>query len=134
VRIAACCGREMCVDELSDPRLANRGRSSNLFGRATSGQDWARAWRFCACGNDERAQKHAFRAHDAPFFLIEFDAPGERAEVIAAAVSAICPYAPARCPGKRLERLRCDRWPGAINRLRSPLSVAKMSGIVGKGR
>jgi hypothetical protein len=38
---------------------------------------------------DEHAQKHAFRSHDAQFFLIDFDTLGGRAEVIAAARPAL---------------------------------------------
>jgi hypothetical protein len=44
----------------------------------------AKTSRFCALSSDERAQKRAFRSHDAQFFLIDFDALGERTEVIAA--------------------------------------------------
>ncbi len=40
------------------------------------------------------------------FFLVDFDALGERAEVIAAVAAAIDPHARASCPVKRFE----SRW------------------------
>jgi hypothetical protein len=48
--------------------------------------------------SDKSAQEHAFRPHDPRFFLIDFDALGERAEVIAAVASAISPHALAGLP------------------------------------
>src|SRR6266699_978395 len=69
------------------------------------------------------AQKRAFRSHDAQFFLIDFDALGERAEVVAAVAAAIDPQALAGRPGKRLEGLWCDGRAGAINRVLGPLCV-----------
>jgi hypothetical protein len=51
--------------------------------------------------------------------------------VIAAVAAVLGPHALASCPGKRLESLRCDARPGAINRLLSPLSVKP--GLISRG-
>ena len=48
-----------------------------------SGTGHAKTCRFYAFSSDQRAQEHAFRYRDAQFFLIDFDALGERAEMIA---------------------------------------------------
>ena len=53
----------------------------------------AKTCRFCARLGDERAQKCAFGSHDAQFFLIDFDALGERAKMIVAVAAAIYPHA-----------------------------------------
>jgi len=81
----------------------------------------AKTWRFCAFSGDERAQEHAFRPHDAQFFLIDFDPLGERAKVIAALAAAIDPHALAGYPGKRLERL----WREMVGPARSIASSAR---------
>jgi hypothetical protein len=91
----------------------------------------AKTRRFRAFSGDERAQEDAFRSHDAQFFLIDFDALGERAEVIAAVATAIGPHTLARRPGKRLERFRCDRRSGAFNRILGSLRVK--AGLVARG-
>jgi hypothetical protein len=83
-----------------------------------NGGFWRFQWRR-ACAED------AFRSHDAQFFLIDFDALGERAEVIAAVTTV------ARRPGKRLERFRCDRRSGAFNRILGSLRVK--AGMVARG-
>src|SRR3974390_3590887 len=49
--------------------------------------------RFCARCGDERAQEHALGAHDANLFRVNFDALGERAEVIAAVAAALGSHA-----------------------------------------
>jgi hypothetical protein len=72
---------------------------------------------------DERAQERAFRSHDAKFFLIDFDALGERAEVVAAVASALGPHPLAGGPGKRLKGLWRDGRAGAINRVLGPVCV-----------
>ena len=75
--------------------------------------------------------EHTFRPHDAQFFLIDFDALGERAKMIAAVAAVLGPHALAGRPGKRLESLRCDARPGPINRLLGPLSVKP--GLISRG-
>src|SRR5882757_7482218 len=83
----------------------------------------AKTCRFCAFSGDERSQENAFRPRDAQFFLIDFDALGERAKMIAAVAAVLGPHAPAGCPGKRLESLRCDSWSGPLDRILGPLRV-----------
>lgn len=54
-----------------------------------------------------RPQQYAFGTSDANFFGVDFDALGERAQVVAAVAARLGPCAPADLPGKRLEGLRC---------------------------
>src|SRR5262245_57888182 len=61
--------------------------------------------RFCARCGDERAQQYAFRAHDANFFRVHFDALGERAEVIATVAAAVGAHSFAGLSGERFESL-----------------------------
>ena len=73
-----------------------------------------------------------FDPHDAHFFfLIAFDALGERAEVIAAVAAVLGSHALAGCPGKRLERFRCDRRSAPFDRILGPLCV--QAGLVARG-
>src|SRR5258706_2456618 len=91
----------------------------------------AKTRRFCAFSGDERAQEHAFRSHDAQFFLIDFDALGERAQVIAAVAAAIGAHALAGCSGKCLESLRCDSRSGPFDRILGRLRV--QAGLIARG-
>ena len=91
----------------------------------------AKTRRFCAFSGDERSQEHAFRPHDAQFFLVDFDALGERAEVIAAVAAAIGPHSLAGGPGKRLQRFWCDRRSAPFDRILGPLRVK--AGLVARG-
>src|SRR6267143_2633061 len=91
----------------------------------------AKTCRFCAFSGDERAQKHAFRPYDAQLFLVDFDALGERAKVIAAVATAIGSHPLAGCPGKGLEGLWRDGRAGAINRFLGPLCVK--AGLIARG-
>jgi len=56
---------------------------------------------------------------------------GEGAEVIAAVTSALGPHALAGAPGKRFERVRCDRRSGLSDRILGPLRVK--AGLIARG-
>jgi hypothetical protein len=85
--------------------LSVKSRSFDVERRLVPGASFryrtghAKTCHFCAFSGDECSQEHAFRPHDAQFFLIDFDAPGERAEVITAVAAVLDPHALARCPG-----------------------------------
>jgi hypothetical protein len=74
---------------------------------------------FALESSDESAQEHAFRSHGAQFLLIDFDALGKRAEVIAAIAAAIGPHALAGSPGKRLQSLWRDGRARVFDRILS---------------
>jgi hypothetical protein len=116
--------------EVDAQELRIMGSKSELL-RTLVAASSAKKAGFGAFSGDERAQEDAFRSHDAQFFLIDFDALGERAEVIAAVATAIGPHTLARRPGKRLERFRCDRRSGAFNRILGSLRVK--AGLVARG-
>lgn len=66
--------------------------------------------------------------HDAKFLRVDFNASGERAEVIAAAAAALGPHPLAGRPGKGLDRLGGDGWPQSFYRALGPLSIG--SGLI----
>jgi hypothetical protein len=99
------CSSRFCLDfsraKLTDGRLVPGAPFRYRTGHA-------KTCRFCAFSGDERSQENAFRPRDPQFFLIDFDALGERAKMIAAVAPVLGPRALAGCPGKRLESLRRD--------------------------
>ena len=62
--------------------------------------------RFCGRRGDKRTQEYDFRAHDANFFRIHFDALGQRAEVVAAVAARLGSHALAGVAGEGFQRLR----------------------------
>jgi hypothetical protein len=53
-------------------------------------------------------QEHAFRPYDANFFLIGFDALGERPQMATSVAAALGSHPFPGGPGKRIQRLRGD--------------------------
>jgi hypothetical protein len=99
-------------------------RSSNLFGRATSVQNWAfQDLQFLRSTRRRACAAARFSTHDANFFRVHLDALGERAEVVAAVAAALRPHALPGLPGERLESLRCDARSEPIERTLGPLCV-----------
>ena len=95
---------------------------SNRVGRATSVQNWARQnLSFLRFQQRPTCAEARFSIHDAQLFLVDFDALSEHGEVIAPVAAAIGSHAFAGCPGNRLESFWCDRPPGPLNRVLSPL-------------
>lgn len=71
---------------------------------ATSVQNWARQNPpFLRLGRRRACAAVRFRAHDAKFLRVDFDALGQRAKVIAAIAAALGPHSLARRPGKGLD-------------------------------
>ena len=104
------------------PNLA--GKSSNLFGRATSVETGHfKTGRFCSGSSGGRAQQHAFRRNGALFFLVNFDALGERAWMVAAVGAPLGPHPAVGPAGEGLERQRRDARSKPIMHTRGPSAL-----------
>src|SRR5262245_43608487 len=83
----------------------------------------AKTRRFRARSGDERTQEYALRSHDANFFRVDFDALGERAQVVATVAAALGAHPSAGLPGECLERLRRDARAEPFDGVLGPLCV-----------